>query len=331
MSAWTPPRDRSAYRARARRDVLLLAAVALASAQLSNLAAPTGLVGDVAGTAVTLSWKGVSGATQYLLRVGRTPQSSDVYVGTVAGTSVTGIAPPGTYYWRVLASNGTVSSPSSAEAQFVVGSSCLPAPAPQNLTSVTSGFRVTLTWSGLGTDYIIEAGAAPGLANLYNAALGSAVTSLSVDAPAGTYYVRVRARNVCGISPPSNERMVVVNSANNAVPVNTSPSCSFSGGPGSVQRCTGSAINPDPGDLLTFRALPGQKPCTWFDVLPHPASNPLSVILQGTVPASFNGTCNIVFQICDQRGACSQWTGSYIWNTTPTGNRPPVITSPGDS
>jgi hypothetical protein len=35
-------------------------------------------------------------------------------------------------------------------------------------------------------------------------------TSISGTAPPGTYFVRVRARNVCGLGSPSNEVQLVL-------------------------------------------------------------------------------------------------------------------------
>jgi hypothetical protein len=58
--------------------------------------------------------------------------------------------------------------------------------------------------------YIIEAGSGTGLADLYNGPSGSAQPGGVTAAPSGTYFVRIRARNSCGISSPSNEQVIVV-------------------------------------------------------------------------------------------------------------------------
>ena len=57
------------------------------------------------------------------------------------------------------------------------------------------------------TGYVIEAGSAPGLADLASLQVGP-VTSFSTTAPPGIYYVRVRAVNARGASQPSNEIIV---------------------------------------------------------------------------------------------------------------------------
>lgn len=71
-----------------------------------------------------------------------------------------------------------------------------------------------MTWGppysgGPVSQYIIEAGTASGLTNL-----GSLVTTGPVftyePVPDGFYFLRVRARNAAGASPPSEEVMLVV-------------------------------------------------------------------------------------------------------------------------
>jgi hypothetical protein len=74
---------------------------------------------------------------------------------------------------------------------------------------------VTLQWAEPLTGdppafYSIEAGSAPGLSNLYDASTGSSAPSAVIPAPPGTYYVRVRARNACGVGAPSIERTIMV-------------------------------------------------------------------------------------------------------------------------
>jgi hypothetical protein len=91
--------------------------------------------------------------------------------------------------------------------------------APSGLTATASGSTVTLTWlAPTGTDpatsYTIEAGSAPGLANLANFATGNSATTFTASGVgAGTYYVRVRATNGSGASAASNEATLVVGSA----------------------------------------------------------------------------------------------------------------------
>ena len=56
------------------------------------------------------------------------------------------------------------------------------------------------------TTYVIEAGSSPGLNNQGTFVVpGDADQFRARKTPAGTYYVRVFARNACGTSPASNE------------------------------------------------------------------------------------------------------------------------------
>ena len=87
-------------------------------------------------------------------------------------------------------------------------------PPPIGLTAVVSIDRVTLTWiqpAGSPTTYVVEAGSAPGLANLASVSTGNATPAFVATAVLpGNYFVRVRARNASGTSDPSNEVIVSV-------------------------------------------------------------------------------------------------------------------------
>ncbi|MFN2445771.1 MAG: fibronectin type III domain-containing protein, partial [Vicinamibacterales bacterium] len=93
----------------------------------------------------------------------------------------------------------------------------LPPPSPPlNLGSSVSGNNVSLTWqaptSGIATGYVVEAGSAPGLANLAVQPLGNTL-SFAIGASNGTYYARVRAQSAAGLGAPSNELVVQVGPA----------------------------------------------------------------------------------------------------------------------
>ncbi len=81
---------------------------------------------------------------------------------------------------------------------------------PAALNANVSGRRVSFTWAAEpATHYELEAGTAPGLANLARVTVTD--TQLTVDdMPPGVYHVRVRAVNVIGKSAPSQEIRVVV-------------------------------------------------------------------------------------------------------------------------
>ena len=86
--------------------------------------------------------------------------------------------------------------------------------APSNLTAAVSGLSVTLSWGASAnnpTQYILQAGSAPGQSSI-TVALSGSTTTFSASAGAGTYYVRVVAVNADGTSAPSNEVTVVLTS-----------------------------------------------------------------------------------------------------------------------
>jgi hypothetical protein len=179
------------------------------------LSPPTNLNADVRGTTVTVSWSDPNNLpeTTYVIRVGSVPGASNIFVGSVGSmTSASGSVPAGTYYWRVIAVSGSLSSPASVEANFSVGD-CAPTP-PRDLTATVVGNRVTLQWLGgqggsIQTNYLVEAGSRSGSADVAVFPIGG-VTTFGGDAPPGQYYVRIRAQNACGLSHPSNEQIVSV-------------------------------------------------------------------------------------------------------------------------
>ena len=102
--------------------------------------------------------------------------------------------------------------------QFEGDSTCIaagvllsPPRAPSDLIANVSGRHVTLTWTDPGdtSEFELEAGVAPGRRDLA-VRVGRSTTFAAPDVPPGTYYVRVRAINEIGTSPPSNELAVVV-------------------------------------------------------------------------------------------------------------------------
>ena len=89
-----------------------------------------------------------------------------------------------------------------------------PPQAPTGLTSSKNVDIVTLNWNPPAGDeqpttYVVEAGAQSGGNESTFVTPGNQPT-FQRQAPAGTYYARVLARNACGTSAPSNEIVVVV-------------------------------------------------------------------------------------------------------------------------
>ena len=181
-----------------------------------NLVSPRGFAVQWVGTTAVLTWTAPAsdGAiedrpTSYVIEAGTAPGASDV--ATVAVGNVTTIqtsVPSGTYYVRVRATNDYGDSEPTADLVLVAPG----APgAPTSLTSTGTG-AVNLRWTAptgaAPTGYVIEAGTAPGRADLGALQVGN-VTSFTAPAPPpGAYYVRVRAINARGAGQASNEVVV---------------------------------------------------------------------------------------------------------------------------
>jgi hypothetical protein len=182
--------------------------------------APRTLQATATGSSVLLNWAAPNDGgvpTSYSIEAGSGPGSANLANFSTGNTALSFGAngvPDGTYYVRVRASNSLGVSPPSNEATLVVGCSSAPGP-PAALTIVTnSGGTVTLSWqaaTGGPSSHIIEAGTASGLANLVAIDLGNTGVSFTANGVgAGTYYVRIRGRNRCGIGPASNEVVLIV-------------------------------------------------------------------------------------------------------------------------
>ena len=181
--------------------------------------APASLLATASGSTVTLTWTApVTGAapTTYYIEAGSTPGAANLANFPTGNTatiySATGVG-NGTYYVRVRAANASGVGPASPDATLVVGSCTAPPPAPAGLTNTVTGSTVSLTWNASpgAASYVLEAGSTTGASNL--AVSDTANVTPQFVAPgvgAGVYFVRIRARNTCGTSSPSNETIVRV-------------------------------------------------------------------------------------------------------------------------
>src|SRR5262249_14992176 len=187
---------------------------------------PINLTASVSGSTVVLSWNQPpiqdSSVTSYIVEAGSSTGLANLAnfnTGTAVASLTAAGVPNGTYYVRVRAVNATGISAASNEVVAVVGvGGCASVPNPPSaLTATVVGSTVNLAWSGPAGgctpgSYILEAGSAPGVANLANSNVGSVVSYTATGVGAGTYYVRVRAANAYGASGPSNEVSVIVGS-----------------------------------------------------------------------------------------------------------------------
>jgi hypothetical protein len=86
-------------------------------------AAPTGLTAAVSGALVTLTWSSGGGcpAASYLLHAGTSSGAANIVTASVAGTTLSAVAPVGVYYGRVFAVNAYGASSASNEVVVAVG------------------------------------------------------------------------------------------------------------------------------------------------------------------------------------------------------------------
>ena len=183
--------------------------------------APQGFQAVVTNQTVFLSWNPPPSGpvpSDYQLEAGSAPGASDLLIAPIGpqpSLLVPGV-PVGIYYVRVRSVNAAGASAPSNEIVVVVTGGCTGAPpAPFGFVSSVSGQTVTLAWSVGGTNngptaFVIDVGSGPGLTNLAMIGIDGLLRGLTVAAPSGTYYVRLRSVNACGSSGASNEIVVTV-------------------------------------------------------------------------------------------------------------------------
>jgi hypothetical protein len=184
--------------------------------------APRQLAATVNGNNVTLTWSAPESGgapSTYVLAAGSSAGWSNLGSFPTGSTQTTFAAsnvPNGVYHARVSAQNSAGASAASNEVSFAVPQACAGiAAAPSGLQSTVSGLLVTLSWAApttgtMPTAYVIEAGTAPGLANIAVVNTASTATTFAATAVPGTYFVRVRGSSGCGSGPASAEVGIVV-------------------------------------------------------------------------------------------------------------------------
>ena len=183
----------------------------------TSLGAPSGLTLAQAGSTVTLAWDPpvVGNPTGYRVEIGSATGLTDL------GDLPTGSAVPrfgasgvsgGTYWLRVRATDGTTASGVSNEVVLTVGCSASPSSPSGLVAAVSSGSTVTLTWtpSAGATSYVLEAGLTRGSSNLSVTDIAALNSFVAVNVGPGVYFVRLRAKNACGISLPSPDAVVAL-------------------------------------------------------------------------------------------------------------------------
>lgn len=198
-----------------------VAFVAGGTAALPVPVAPRDLLATQDGTRVVLRWNGSADdvVTSHRIELGSAPGLHDL--GTFdTGTPMRLAAAPlpaGAYWVRVRAGNAAGYGAPSADLPFTVSATvaCLTPPAapsmPEVLLANTGGGRsATLTWTMPGatsapTAYVVELGSASGLADIAAVDVPPVSSVSGPILPGRFYFLRLRARNACGLGPASAE------------------------------------------------------------------------------------------------------------------------------
>lgn len=204
---------------------ILVAAVLTSSATVfAQQPVPTDLQASSSGGNVVITWRagGTLVPDGFRLEAGSGPGLADFAIvnlpwnpsrGLDAQFAAAGVS-PGVYFVRVRAVyGGAVSAPSDEVVMRVASAACPLPNAPRNVSATVASELVTLDWEpsmsgGPAAGYVVEAGSSPGAPNVAIITLHS--TSVSVSAPPGRYFVRLRAMGLCGASEPSPEVVIVV-------------------------------------------------------------------------------------------------------------------------
>ena len=161
----------------------------------------------------------VSELAGYVIEAGLSPGST-VLVSpvTAARSMVVPAIPAGVYHVRAVSVVSSSRRAVSNEITITIGDppACIAPPGPPgNLRWSVSSAEVHLNWTSPAagsppTQYLLHVGTALGAADLGVFPLDARTTSFSTLAPAGSYFMRMIARNSCGMSPPSNEISIVI-------------------------------------------------------------------------------------------------------------------------
>jgi hypothetical protein len=178
--------------------------------------APQNLTGQALGSTLNLSWRlpTTGGAPDRLILNGVGSVNVSLNLPPTSESFSFNGVPNGAYIFSLRAANRYGVSRSSNAITLSFGQPCIAPAAPGALMATVGDRVVTLAWTPppgpAPTSYWIEVGSVTGDSDVLEFSTGSSATSLSATAPAGTYYVRVRASNACGFSNASAETVVVV-------------------------------------------------------------------------------------------------------------------------
>jgi hypothetical protein len=180
--------------------------------------APGALSMNAVGFQVGFAWSAPAG--------GAAPQGYVLEAGSASGLAnlasvvlppsplaFAATAPAGRYYVRVK--GGTTCGVGPPSNDVVVDLPSCPTPAAPPTIAFSRANRLVALWWGAVpagvAGYVLEAGSAPGAADILVSDVGKVTGIAANDVSPGTYHVRVRARNGCGlVGPPSPDVVIAV-------------------------------------------------------------------------------------------------------------------------
>lgn len=181
--------------------------------------APTTLTASASGLTLNLSWTpATTGSTPatFSVEVGNAPGATQLVQSTASTTLSVVLPTGGTYYARVKAVNVYGTGVASPEVSVTVATPNPKPGAPQSLAASFTGRTVGITWAAPLTgdpvsNYTLEVGSAPGLANLVVVPVGATLGFAAAGVPDGVFWVRVRGSNASGTGPASADLALVMN------------------------------------------------------------------------------------------------------------------------
>jgi hypothetical protein len=263
---------------------------------IQNIYAPTppepysgrrmALSGTMARPQLSLAWTPAAVGTSsvsYTVDV-RGPFTLRVPVGKQTGVS--GPVADGVYTFVVEATFSTGILVRSNSTVVPVGNFALPGP-PMGLTAATTGQVVAFAWQPPLNDggapvqaFVLEAGTAPGRSDVAVLPLGGVLSFVTPPIPDGGYWVRVRARTVAGVGPPSAEAHAVVGALPPAAPVLSG--LASAGGQVSLTWTVPGGTPPVTGYRLLAGSAPGMQDVAVLDLPPNATTFASAGVPRGT-------------------------------------------------
>ncbi len=184
---------------------------------------PTTITATSTANSVTVTWTAVSGATGYVLQLGKMEEDEvvgyDDFPTTGLSYTVTNLHSITRYYYKVKSKNAAGEGSPSPVASLVTKTppppppppppapKPTPPPAPTTITATSTANSVTVTWSAVtgATGYVLQLGKMEedevvGYDDFPTTGLSYTVTNLHSIT---RYYYKVKSKNAAGVGSPS--------------------------------------------------------------------------------------------------------------------------------